>query len=55
MEMSDVDILSHICDIVKLERFPLKQYPLGEVVGLFWFCFVSCLHCLDLGNASIVL
>ena len=45
MEMSDTYILSHICNIVKLERFPLKQYPLGEVVGfvLVLFCFVFAL------------
>ena len=48
IEMSDTDILAHIREMVKLERFPLEQFPRGKVV-----CFV--LFCLDLGNASIVL
>ena len=27
MEMGDTNILAHICEIVKLERFQLEQFP----------------------------
>ena len=45
MEMSDSDILAHIREMVKLDRFPLEQFPRGEVVCfvLVVFCFVFAL------------
>ena len=55
MEMSDTDVLAHIREMVKLDRFPLEKFPRDEVVCFRLLCFVSRLLCLDLGNTSIVL